>query len=346
MMTAVLVLVVRWVSSIGATIASLVRVNHYFFCDTFSVSRTLRATLPHQLNLKQLKYFIAVAEELNFRRAAERLFITQPPLSRQIQMLEEVLGTRLFLRDRQGVRLTEAGNRFLPDARNLVQESLQAVLRLQPPGDDSGSSLLRLGITTVVDVGLFAGIESNFENRFPGVRVSVKRQISAHLIRDLHRGRIDVAVIGQPSRTDGLTVEHLCDDPMVACIPSDHRLVKQRQLSILDLADDPLFWFDRKLNPAYYDYCEQVFKRVGFFPQQVPEPTDHHVLLGLIAEGRGIALVPNSLNTVTRKGVVFKKIAEGEQLCIRIGAAYRISDVTAEVLALVAMLKERFIGST
>lgn len=297
--------------------------------------------MSHQLKLRQLKYFIVVAEELNFRRAAERLFITQPPLSRQIKMLEEALGVDLFERDRRRVRLTEAGERFLMDARALVRDSEQVVTRYKSPGT-SVKPTVWLGITTVIDVGLFSWVESAFEQRFPGTRVSIKRQISAHSIRDLRQGLIDVAVIGLPSRADGLTVEHLCDDPMVACIPSSHPAAKRRKVSILDLESDKLFWFNRKLNPAYYDHCQGVFDRLGFSPARIPEPTDHHVLLGLIAEGQGIALVPKSLHSITRRGVVFKQIEEGDQLCIRVGVAYKPDTASESVLALISMLKERY----
>lgn len=297
--------------------------------------------MGQQLSLRQLKYFIAVAEELSFRRAAERLCITQPPLSRQIRLLEDALGAQLFVRDRRHVRLTDAGGRFMADARSLLRDSEQVVTRFRPSGADGEKPTVRIGITTVVDVGLFAWIEPTFEQRFPEVRVSVKRQISAHLIRDLLQGLIDVAVIGLPSRADGLVVEHLFDDPLIACIASGHRWARRQRISLLDLAEDSLFWFERKLNPAYYDYCEQVFARVGFSPRRIPEPVDHHVLLGLIAEGRGIALVPNSLNTVTRKGVVFKKIVEGNELGIRLGVACRAAGASPEVAALVEMLKER-----
>lgn len=299
--------------------------------------------MRHQLKLRQLTYFIAVAEELSFRRAAERLFITQPPLSRQIKSLEEALGASLFDRDRQGVRLTEAGHSFLADARALLRESEQVLVRFKPRPTETKLTLT-LGITTVIDVGLFAGIDTAFEKIYPGVRVTVKPQISSHSIRDLNQGVIDVAVIGLPSRAEGLAIEHLCDDPLVACISSSHPSAKKRRVSILDLQHDNLFWFDRKLNPAYYDYCQQVFKRVGFDPRRVPEPSDHHVLLGLIAVGQGIALVPRSLNSMTRKGVVFKEVVEGDQLCIRIGAAYQAAGASEAVLAVVAMLKSRFSG--
>lgn len=299
--------------------------------------------MRHQLKLRQLTYFIAVAEELSFRRAAERLFITQPPLSRQIKMLEDTLGATLFDRDRQGVRLTDAGHNFLSDARALLRESEEVLVRFKP--QDAGTRpTLTLGITTVIDVGLFASVDAAFESICPGVRVNVKPQISAHSIRDLNQGVIDVAVIGLPSRAEGLAIEHLCDDPLVACIASNHQSAKKRRVSLLDLQHDNLFWFDRKLNPAYYDYCQQVFKRGRFNPRRIPEPSDHHVLLGLIAVGQGIALIPRSLNSMTRKGVTFKEVVEGDHLCIRIGVAYQAAKATDAVLALVAMLKGRFSG--
>lgn len=297
--------------------------------------------MRHPVQLRQLRYFIAVAEESSFRRAAERLFITQPPLSRQIRALEEDLGAPLFDRDRQGVRLTEAGRRFLVDARALVRDAEQVVMRFDAT-DGSGRERLRLGITTVVDVSLFAWVEAAFEARHATARVEIRRQISARSVRDLQQGLIDVAVIGLPSRTDGLIVEPLCEDPMVVCLPANHRAARRRKVSIVDLGADRLFWFERRLNPAYYDYCEKVFERVGYAPQRLPEPLEHPVLLGLIAEGHGIALIPRSLDTIARKGVVYRPLVEGDALCIRVGVAWRLDGMTKPIAEMVSMLREHF----
>ncbi len=296
------------------------------------------------LKLRQLSYFIAVAEELNFRRAAERLFITQPPLSRQIKMLEETLGVTLFDRDRQGVRLTDAGHSFLTDARTLLRESEQVLGRFHAR-QAAASPLLTLGITTVIDVGRLAGVDADFEEACPGVQLVVKPQISAQSIRDLNQGTIDVAVIGLPSRAEGLVIEHLGDDPLVACIASGHPLAGKRKVSVLELQDDKLFWFDKKLNPAYYDYCQQVFRRVGFHPRRIPEPSDHHVLLGLIAAGQGIALVPKSLNVMAHGGVVFRELLESDQLCIHVAAAYLPTRDSPALRSLINTLKARWSAS-
>lgn len=297
------------------------------------------------LKLRQLKYFIAVAEELSFRRAAERLFITQPPLSRQIKMLEDSLGAPLFERSRQRVRLTDAGARFLPDAQSLVRDSEQVLARFEPQ-QNSAPVELRLGMTTVIDASLFAWVESAFALQFPGTCLTLKRQITSECVRDLNRRDLDVAVIGLPSRAEGLTIEHLCDDPMIACVATGHATAKRRQLSVLDLAQDTLFWFDRKLNPAYYDHCERVFERLGFQPRRTPEPSDHHVLLALIAAGHGVALIPRSLKAMSRKGVVYKDIREGDQLHISVGVAYRVGEDSEAVLALIALLKKQFEAPT
>lgn len=300
--------------------------------------------MGNPLKLRQLKFFIAAAEELSFRRAAERLFITQPPLSRQIRMLETSLGAPLFDRHRQGVRLTQAGARFLVDARSLVRESEQVLVRFKPEAA-SAPHELNIGITTVIDASLFAWVEPAFAQRFPGVRLTVKRQLSAQCIRDLNRGDLDAAVIGLPSRAEGLTSEHLCDEPMIACIAARHPLARKRNVSVLDLARDRLFWFDRRLNPAYYDHCEKIFERLGFRPQRIPEPSDHHVLLGLVADGQGVALIPQSLKATTRKGVLYKSLLEGDQLRIRVGVVYRVAEASETVLTLVGLLKEQFDAS-
>lgn len=291
--------------------------------------------------LRQLTYFIAVAEDLSFRGAAERLFITQPPLSRQIKMLEDSLGVLLFERDRRGVRLTEAGTRFLVDARSLIQESEQVRARVGP-GHNSVQPELTLGITTVIDASLFAWVEDAFAQRFPSVRLTVKRQISSKSIRDLNHGHLDVAVIGLPSRAEDLVTEHLFDDRLVACMASDHPAAKKRIAPICEFAHDKLFWFDRKLNPAYHDHCQKVFDRLGFKPERITEPVDHHVLLSLVASGQGVALVPQSLKSISRKGVSYTEIREGDQLQISVGAAYREAEQSEGVLALAALLKERF----
>lgn len=272
------------------------------------------------LELRQLRYFVAVAEELNFRRAAERLAITQPPLSRQIQALENALGARLLERGRTGVALTASGADVLVQARDLLGRAELLVTQTRrnaPPKPE-----VRIGITTVVDATLFTWLAPAMQQRAPSLVLTQKRQISQRSVADLRRGQLDLAIVGLPSSTTGLAVEVLAVDPLVVALPAKHRLARRKSVSLVALNGDALFWFARSLNPAYFDHFGRVFRQLGFDPPRLKEPADHHVLLGLIADGQGIALVPSSLKAIARTGVVYRTLKEQDALRIEIAVAY------------------------
>lgn len=293
-----------------------------------------------QINLKQVKCFIAVAEELNFRRAADRLFMSQPPLSRHIQALEASLGIALFDRDRQGVQLTDAGEAFMPRAKALLQQS-EALVADMGTRELSVPRSLRVGITTAVNPDFFTDITPLFERAFPGHRLDIKRQISLRSIKDVGRGALDVALIGMPSQTDGLPFKRLQEDPLMVAMPSTHRLARKRSISLTELHGDRLFWFQRKLNPAYHDHCEQGFSRFDFHPERLPEPEEHHVLLGLIAAGQGVALMPGSLRSIQHRHVVHKPLREAS--CFKTGVAiiWQHAQPSPQVSAFIDMLTAR-----
>jgi DNA-binding transcriptional LysR family regulator len=288
---------------------------------------------------RQLQCFIAVAELLNFRQAAERLCMTQPPLSRQIQQLEAVLGRQLFERDTRGVSLTEAGVHFLVEARVLLQQAES--VRQQARQHDS-AAVLRIGMTTVVDGGIFPDWPALLAQPCPGVRLAMSRQISMRLIRQLHRGELDVALIGLPSLTNGLVVEKLFDDPLMLALPAAHPLASQRQVRLADLQGEALFWFGRALNPAYYDFCQPAFQALPHPPRFVPEPPEHHILLAQVAAGQGGALIPRSLRQIRRHGVVYRRFAEGELLSIGVGVAWRPQGDSPLVQAFVQCARQYF----
>ncbi|WP_446903215.1 LysR family transcriptional regulator [Burkholderia sp. YIM B11467] len=293
------------------------------------------------IELWQLRYFIAVAEELSFRRAAERLFITQPPLTRQIQALEEIIGARLFERDRGGVRLTSEGTYLLTEARNLLAVA-DATFERIGQHIALGKHELRLGITTVLDPALFAWIEPTLKRRDPALRLIQKRQYSQDSTRDLRGGLLDAALIGLPSATEGLRVERLFDDPLVAALPEGHALRKRRRISLLELAGDPLFWPQRRINPSYYDHFEKLFRTRGFHPRRIAEPTDHHVLLSLIAGGQGVALIPSSLKSIARDGVIYRELREQTDLRIEVAIAYMPDAHDASLQQLIDALRSHY----
>lgn len=289
---------------------------------------------------RQLQCFIAVAELLNFRLAAERLCMTQPPLSRQIQQLEIMLGLQLFERDTRGVRITEAGLHFLADARALLQQT-ESVLQNARRQDVAGA-VLRIGMTTVVDSGVFPDWSALLAQPCPGVRLAISRQLSIQLIRQLRRGELDVALIGLPSQTNELVVEKLFDDPLMLALPSGHPLARKRQVKLADLQGEALFWFGRALNPAYYDFCQPAFQALPCPPRFVPEPPEHHILLAQVAAGQGGALIPRSLRKIRRTGVVYRHFAEGELLSIGVGVAWQKQGNSPLVQSFVQCVRQYF----
>lgn len=295
--------------------------------------------MRYVLKLKQLQCFIAVAEELNFRIAADRLCMTQPPLTRQIKKLEETLGAQLFERDRKGVSITAAGEKFLLDARALMEQAETTVKKYRDADQDEQNEM-NIGVTTVVDTHVFQDLMSSFRTKFPAMKTNIRPQISTGLIRNIKRGMLDVALVGLPSQTEDLVIERLFTEPLMAALPSNHRLARKKMVSIADLHEENLFWFNRALNPVYYDLCLRVFKTLDFSPRIIPEPADHHVLLGLIAGGNGIAFIPSSLKTIKRQGVVYKPLVEGKLMSIGVGVAYLPNNASGFVEAFVKLARQ------
>ncbi|TNV22631.1 LysR family transcriptional regulator [Buttiauxella sp. B2] len=278
--------------------------------------------MNESIDLRQLRYFLAVSEELNFSRAALRLHISQPPLSRQIQQLEDQLGVQLFIRSKTGVTLTEAGMAFLPEVKQTLLQVEKAIeVARATRGIDSGKFVV--GYTTVFERSAIPDVIEDLHQRYPGWQFLTRGHYSINLVREVKNGTMDAAFIGLHTETQDLAVEKIIDDPLVVAMPSTHRLAQKRSISFKDLCDEPIFWFHRRLNPGFYDHCQEFFNRIDFRINAIPEPPDHHIMLGLIAEGKGMALVPSSLQRIKRQGVIFRKLKEEpNRLSMGIAIAY------------------------
>lgn len=293
------------------------------------------------IDLRQFRYFVAVCDERNFGRAAKRLNISQPPLSRQIRQLEEQLGVQLFIRTGSGVLLTSAGEAFLPEVKRALSQAEKAISVARSAREAEQGTFV-IGYTTVFDRSVFPDLAAHFQSQFSGWKLITKGDHSVNLVKDIRRGKVDVAFIGLHTETSELESVVIHEESMVVALPANHPLSLKRSVSFSSLNSENMFWFDRHLNPGFYDYCKKFFDDVGFRPTILPEPTDHHILLGLISEGQGFALIPASLKNIKRKGVVFREIKEGAAtIKIGISAAYLKSNTSPILNELLSLIKRR-----
>ncbi|XQS15551.1 LysR family transcriptional regulator [Citrobacter telavivensis] len=264
----------------------------------------------HSLDIRLLRYFAVVAEENNISRAAQRLFMSQPPLSRHIRQLEERLGVTLFVRHTKGLTLTNEGLRVLEIVRPLLelQDKTWAALSQLAPNDVQS---LRLGLTTAFEQGVFAGLETQMNTRVETLRLV--RQSSPDLVRQVRRGKLDAAVVALPLESVGLAVTPLdWHEPLIAALPAIWPEAGRESLPLAALNHRPLFWFSRERNPAFFDATRARFQRVGYAPACLEEPLEHDVLLARIAHGDGLSLLPASFAAIQRQGVVFRPLSDGE----------------------------------
>ena len=275
------------------------------------------------VDLRQLRYFAVLCEELHFGRAAARLNISQPPLSRQIRLLEEALGVTLFDRDNRSVELTPAAEAFLRKVKRVLNDVDEAIRSVRKPVEKA--RCLSVGYTTVFDFGTYPEkVFQSLQPRFPELTLACHGRHSIALIRDVLAGELDIALIGLHSDVKGLALRVLQEEEMVVALPSTDALAAKKLVCFSDLADGRMFWFKRALNPGFYDHCRSYFDAIGFRPTVVPEPSDHHVLLGQIADGQGYALMPRSMRSIRRRGVVFRRLSyPGKALKVGVGIVYR-----------------------
>lgn len=264
----------------------------------------------HSLDIRLLRYFSVVAEENNMSRAAQRLFMSQPPLSRHIRQLEERLGVTLFVRHTRGLTLTEDGLRVLEIVRPLLalQDKTWAALgQLAKTVEQS----LRLGLSTAFEQGVFTALESRLNMRVQ--KLHIVRHGSPELVRQVRRGKLDAALVALPLETPGLTVMQLgWQEPMIAALPAIWPEASLPSLSLTTLNHRPLFWFKRERNPAFFDYTRHIFRRAGYSPACIEEPLEHDVLLARIAQGDGLSLIPASFSAIQRQGVIFLPLTDTE----------------------------------
>lgn len=258
------------------------------------------------METRHLKYFIAVAEERHFGRAALRLHMAQPPLSQQIRQLEELLGTPLLVRTTRKVDLTPAGQVLLDRGRALLQELDALVEDVQQVGAGA-TGVIRVGFTGTATYRLMPGIVQAARRTLPGLRITVQGEmLTPQMEAALEEGRLDVAVLRPPVRSDEIALRLLEQDQLVAALPADSPLAERGTLDITELSAEDFIGY-----PSYSAVSSisvEACRKAGFQPRLVQEAKETSTLLSLVAAGMGVALVPMTSRMFSFQGVVFRPL--------------------------------------
>ncbi|NHZ89857.1 LysR family transcriptional regulator [Massilia sp. CCM 8733] len=299
----------------------------------------MRMLSKHLPSTRALQCFLAVARELNFRRAAEMLNMSQPPLSRQIQGLEEMLRVRLIERDTQRVSLTPAGLAFKEQAAAILLALDGAVGAARENADDGS---VRMGLTSVINHSLMPALHALVADAaFTGGR-ALERAWSRQLVERVSSGALDLAIVGDIVAPGAdLAMQALGCEPMILALPATHAAAASEQVELADVSDLPLFWFARADNPAFYDKCERAFRRLGYAAPRRPEPKDFTLLLAAVAAGEGVALCPQSMRATSRLGVAYRALppAVARMLSIEVQVVARAHETRAPVLDKIARIR-------
>jgi DNA-binding transcriptional LysR family regulator len=259
--------------------------------------------------LRYFEYFIAVAEELNFSRAAERLKISQPPLSQQIQRLEKELGVKLFIRTKRKVELTEAGAAFLQEANRTLAQMKTAITIAQRAGRGEIGKLV-VGFVGSSAYGFLPTAIRTFRERFPDIELTLKELTTVEQVEALSKDQIDIGFLRPPIFREDLEQEPVQKEPFLVAISEKHPLAAHPSISPQDLSHEPFILVPHSLAPGFYDQMMEICAPAGFRPQMVQEAIQFHVIVSLVAAGLGIAFVPASIRTFQRADVVYRPLEQ------------------------------------
>lgn len=271
--------------------------------------------ITRHMELRHLRYFVTLAEELHFGRAAERLHIAQPPLSQQIQQLEAELGFQLFHRTKRTVQLTEAGQVFLSEVQGILRQLNRAVqLGRQTSRGELGQLAIAFVSSTAYNV--LPSILQTFRNRVPGVNLELHEMTTDRQLQLLRSGQIDVGFVRPPVEEDIFNFKIVFEEPLVVALPETHSIANQSTVSLRSLSNQPFILFPRPIAPGLYDQIISLCQQAEFTPIIAQQAIQMQTIVSLVAAEMGIAIVPESLQHLQRTGVVYKAIQPSSQVAI------------------------------
>jgi DNA-binding transcriptional LysR family regulator len=269
------------------------------------------------MELRHLRYFVAVAEELHFRRAAERLHVAQPAVSEQVRKLEAELGVVLLNRTPRNVNLTEAGAAMLVEAKRVLSQAAVAE-RVARQTDVRAAARLRVGYTPDAVPAALSMALRRFSSSSPAVELALEAGTVPSLVENVREGRLDVAAVCLPAATRGLRTTTIAQESTVVAVPVMHRLADLDAIGVELLGDLPLLVMPRAVNPSFFDGVLAACREAGFSPtlQESAEPRVEHLLLN-VGLGKGVALVPGSAaQRYAHPGIRFVPLAEPGPSCL------------------------------
>ena len=259
--------------------------------------------MNESIELRHLRYFVAVAEELHFGRAAQRLHLSQPPLSQQIRKLEQMLGHPLLTRTSRSVSLTAAGEAFLQSARRTLRNVQRDIDETQRIARGEVGSL-HIGF---VGSGMLTGLPAIFRayhQAYPRVHLHLHESFTSRVMEGLGDGSLDAGILRDGDPADGLNVTSIFSEPYVAVLPANHPRAKQKSISPAALRDEPFVYFPRAAGARAFEKPLTIFEQYGFRPNIVQEASHWLTILRLIGAGLGVSIAPECVRTIASPDVV------------------------------------------
>lgn len=298
--------------------------------------------MKDEIELRHLRYFLAVAETLHFGRAAKKLGMAQPPLSQQIRRLEAMLGTPLFERTTRGVALTAAGTMLRERARSTIarlEDDLEQTRRVAR-GEEGR---LTVGFSgSVMFTELPAAIQ-RYRRAYPRVEVRLREMWTSEQLPALADGSIDVGILRDGERRTELMIQPLLRESFYVALPADHKLRRQRSVDAVALADEPFVLFSRRNGNLAYERTIRCCLDAGFQPRIVQEAPQFATLIRLVAAGLGVSIAPACMATVAFPGATFRPIRSKRWTSVDIGT--RVDGVSATAAAFVETVRGHFAQS-
>jgi DNA-binding transcriptional LysR family regulator len=295
------------------------------------------------MDLRHFRYFIAVAEELHFTRAAERLHIAQPPLSKQIRQLEAEMGVTLLQRTNRHIELTDAGRVFLEKAKQILLATSSAVTETQRT-QRGEIGKLAVGFFEHTSYTLLPPILRAYRQRYPTVEVQLRWFPVTEQVNALERGDVDISFVRPVTEFDGIASETILKERFVLALPSDHPLASDDAVNLKDCADERFIVYTQRLAPDFYAMILRLCAVAGFVPQVALEVGQVYTTLGLVSSGAGIAFVPESVQRVRFENVTYKPL-KGRQPKIEVLLAWKQSNPSRLLTAFVDTAKRAVAAS-